>query len=74
MNQCYYGSSDPFPLKVGNRISCSTIDMALGFLDEGFNGGIPSYTLVIVLALSVLISLSGDEALDLTSSDTPSVM
>ena len=32
------------------------------------------YALVAVLALSVLTTLSGDEALDLTSSDTPGVM
>ena len=46
----------------------------LGFSGNEFNGGVPSCVLVIVLALSVLITISGDEALHLTSGDTPSVM
>ena len=74
MNQCYSRSSDPFPLKVGNRITSPAIELALGLYDEGFNGGVPSCALVTVLALSVLITLSGDEALELTSGDTHGVM
>ena len=59
---------------MGSLISAPTIELALGLSDEYSSGGVPSCVLVIVLALSVLKILSGDEALDLTYGDTPGVM
>ena len=73
-NQCCSGSFATFSLNVGNLISSTTIELALGIFNEQSNGGILSCMLVAVLALSVLIALSGDESLDLTSGDTPGVV
>ena len=50
------------------------IGLASGLSNEGFNGGVSSCMIVVVLALSVLITHSRDEALDLTSSDAPGVI
>ena len=74
MNQCYSGSSVLLPLNVGNQISTPAIELALGLSNERFNGGVFSCTIVAILALSILITRSGDEALDLTSGDAPGVM
>ena len=64
----------PFPLTVGNRTSIAAIELASVFSRTGFKGGVPSHTLFIGLALSILAVLSGDETLDLTSGDIVGVM
>ena len=74
MNQCYSGSSAPFPLNVGNQIYAPKFELASRLSNEGFNGGVSSCGIVVVLELSVLITCSGDEALDLTMGDAPDVM
>ena len=59
---------------MGNLISCPTIELASGLSTEYYTeGGLPC-VLVAILALSVLTTLSGDEALDLTFGDTVGVM
>ena len=64
----------PFPLNVGNRMSTPSIELASGFPSKGFKGGIPSGVLVAVPVLSVLVVVSRDETLYLTSGDIAGVM
>ena len=59
---------------MGNQIFSLAIVLALGFPDKGLKGGVPSCSLVIGLALSVLAVLSRDEAHDITAGDIPSVI
>ena len=59
---------------MGNLISAPTIELASGIFNEKSNRGGISCALVIVLSLSVLTILVGDEDLDFTSGDTPSVV
>ena len=61
-------------MNVGNLISTPTIELASGMFNEKFDdGGLPC-ALVATLVLLVFTVLSGDEALDLTYGDAPSVV
>ena len=45
-----------------------------GFSETAFKGDVPSCALVLGLALSVIVVLSGDETLDISSGDIVGVM
>ena len=55
-------------------MSAPAIELESGFFGKGFKGGEPSFLLVAILSLLVLLVLSGDENIDLVGGDTPGVI
>ena len=75
-NQCYFGSSVPFPLKVGSLTSVPSIRVALGlftglFEFTGFTGVADGISCAPILTLILLAfsRVSGEGLLGLTLGD-----